>query len=90
MKNKNVEQIAQDLAEQVPSDKGVLLMIIDDETKNAAFIIERMSELHLLATLVQIYKTISPLGRDCAKIAIKNMDCKTDSQKSESLKINLN
>ena len=90
MKNKNVEQIAQYLAEQVPSDKGVFLVIVDDETKNATFTIERMNELHLHAALVHIYKVVSPQVRDLAKIAIKNMDCKTDSPESESLKINFN
>lgn len=88
MKNKNVEQIAQDLVEQIPSDKGVLLVIIDDETKNATFTIERMNELHLLATLVEIYKVAPPQARDLAKIAIKNIDCEAANQ--ESLKINLN
>lgn len=88
MNEKNTEQIAQDLAKQVPSDKGVLLVIIDDETKNVTFTIKRMSGMHLLATLVKIYEIVSPQVRDLAKIAIKNMDCEAANQ--ESLKINLN
>lgn len=87
MNDKSTGQIVQNLAKQVPSDKSYFLVVVDKETQEAAVAIG-MSEASLIATLIQIYKTISPLGRDCAKIAIKNMDCEATNQ--ESLKINLN
>lgn len=89
MNDKSTGQIVQNLAKQVPSDKSYFLVVVDKEIQEASVSAD-MSEANLVSTLIQIYKTISPLGRDCAKIAIKNMDCKTDSQESESLKINLN
>lgn len=89
MNDKSIEQIARNLKEQVPSDKEVFLVVVDKETSNAAISVY-MSEAGLVSTLMHIYKTISPLGREVAKKAIENEDCKTDSQESESLKINLN
>lgn len=89
MNDKSTGQIVQNLIKQVPSDKSYFLVVVDKETQEAS-VFANMSEAYLVSTLIQIYKSISPLGRDCAKIAIKNMDCKTDSQESESLKINLN
>lgn len=89
MNDKSTGQIVQNLAKQVPSDKSYFLVVVDKETQEASISVG-MSEANLISTLIQIYKTISPLGRDCAKMVIKNMDCETDSQDSESLKINLN
>lgn len=88
--NDNVtEQIARNLMKQVPSDKEAFLVVVDKETHNASISVN-MGEAGMVSTLIHIYKTISPLSRDCAKILIKNVDCETDSQESESLKINLN
>ena len=88
--NYNVtEQIAHNLMKQVPSDKEAFFVVVDKETSNAAISVN-MREAGLVSTLIHIYKAISPLGRDVAKIAIKNEDCKTDSQEGGSLKINLN
>lgn len=90
MNDKNTEQIAHNLAEQVPSDKSAFLVIVDKETSEASISAKNINGAHMLAALIFIYKTISPTGRDLAKIAIKSIDCETASQESESLKINLN
>lgn len=88
--NDNVtEQIARNLMKQVPSDKDAFFVVVDKETSNAAISVN-MSEAGLVSTLMHIYKTISPLGRELAKKAIKNIDWETASQESGSLKINLN
>lgn len=87
MNDKSTGQIVQNLAKQVPSDKSYFLVVVDKEIQEAS-VSAYMSEANLVSTLIQIYKNISPLGRDCAKIAIKNIDCEAANQ--ESLKINLN
>lgn len=89
MNNNVTKQIILNLAEQIPSDKEYFLVLVDKETSNASISIG-MREVSMVSTLIHIYKTISPIGRDLAKIAIKNIDCETASQESESLKINLN
>lgn len=90
MNDKSIEQIAHDLEERVPSGKSAFLVIVDKETSEASISVKDMNDAHMLATLIHIYKTISPFGRDLAKIAIKKIDCETASQESGSLKINLN
>lgn len=91
MENKKTEQIACDLVEQVPSDKAAFIAVVDKESSEASISVKDMNDMFLLATLIHIYKVISPPGRGFAKIAIKNIDGETSKAESEPMaKINLN